>query len=139
MKKIILSYKVPCPTKPLIQLFSELKEYAKIHPLISKAKETVTKQNKYRITEKPFKYLPISISYFATVKSSVNEIEYSISKIPLSKLTIKYIFLSFDYKTTEIKCFLELESTLIGKSILFRKLIKSQDELMNSLPQYFKK
>lgn len=135
----MLSYIVPFPTKPLFQLFSDLKEYAKVHPLILNAKETVTNQNKYRITEKPFKYLPIRISYYATVNSSVNEIEYFISKIPLSKLTIKYTFLSSDSKTTEIKCLIELESKLVGKSILFRKLIKAQDELMNSLPQNFKK
>jgi ribosome-associated toxin RatA of RatAB toxin-antitoxin module len=135
----MLSYKVPFPTKSLIELFSDLKEYAKVHPLILNAKGIVTNQNKYRITEKPFRYLPIRISYFVMVNSSTNEIEYSISKIPLSKLTIKYTFLNFDFQTTEIKCLLELKSKLVGKSILFRKIIKAQNELMYSLPQYFNK
>lgn len=135
----MLSYKVPFPTKSLIELFSDLKEYAKVHPLILNAKGIVTNQNKYRITENPFRYLPIRISYFVMVNSSTNEIEYSISKIPLSKLTIKYTFLNFDFQTTEIKCLLELKSKLVGKSILFRKIIKAQNELMYSLPQYFNK
>lgn len=138
MKKTTLSYKVPFPSKSLIETFSDLNKYAQVHPLILKAEKTKIDPNKYKITERPFKYVPIKISYQATVRSNKDEVEYLISKIPFTKLTIKYAFLSLNTETTEIKCSIQLQSKLIGKTILFRKLIKAQNDLMNSLDQYFK-
>lgn len=133
LKKIILSYKVSFSSNSLIKLFSDLKEYAKVHPLILKVKKIEIEQNKYLIIEKPFKYIPIRIRYFATVNSNENGIEYLISNLPLTKLRIKYNILSSDIEESEIQCSIELDSKLIGKSILFRKLIKAQNELMASL------
>ena len=83
--------------------------------------------------------MPFKISYFASIESEENEIIYEVTGIPLSKLKIHYTFTSNEMDETEINCLLQLDSKLLGKQILMRKLEKAQNDLMSSLKKIFQK
>lgn len=139
MKEKQLTYTLPFSKESVIDLFNDLEAYGKLHPLILSVKEIESNPIQYKITERPYKFLPFKIIYYATIHSAGNEIVYSVTGIPLSKLHIKYNLESIENGGTEINCLLQLDSKLVGKQILMNKLIKAQNDLMSSLTHYLKK
>ena len=133
LKEAILSFEVPYSIKSLSEFFNDLRKYAKLHPLILAAEQVGTNPPKFRITEKPFPYLPVKIKYYATIQTTLNEIVYNISGIPFTEIEIRYTLSSLAPQLSRIQCRITLQSKLIGRSILFKKLQSAQNELIKAL------
>ncbi len=91
--KTIKHYNVIGEYSKLNTILTNLEYYGEFHPLI----QTVAKVDRgdvdyteFRIKERPFRWIPISIFYAANVRSSVNRIQYEIIGIPFTKPHIEY-------------------------------------------------
>ncbi len=131
-----IQYKILGNLKTIQNILTDLVYYGKLHPLIqsvTKIKNESIDCKAYRIKERPYSWIPINIFYSAQVKSSENKVEYLISGIPFTKAKINYQLNQINTEETEVIFSLELNSKLIGKRILFNKMIDAQNRLMESI------
>lgn len=114
----------------------DLHQYGRIHPLINgieKIDSSTSEIANYKITERPFNWLPINIQYFASVKSNENAVDYEITGIPFTQGWIHYDLTSLKDEIVEISFNLKITGNWPGKKLLKQKMVKAQDHLMEAI------
>ena len=130
------SYKVFGKLNKLREILVDLKYYGKLHPLIksiNKIEDESKEHVEYEIKERPYKWIPITIKYYAEVRLRQDLIEYRIKGIPVTKVTIKYTLTEVDKQAIRIRFRLKIENNFVGKKILENKMINAQDLLMTAI------
>lgn len=112
-------------------MLNDLKIYGDLHPLIVSVEPL--RPECYKITERPFTWLPFRITYFAEVESSDEQIRYRVTGIPLTQVNIQYSFTKREGGGTEVLFQLNISGFLPGKNILKYMMIKAQDRLMKGI------
>jgi len=136
MKQHIKTYTLDIPIERAQEIFTDITIYADYHPLIISAtlQENINSSNPiYLIKEKPFNGLPFKVKYVAEVKVDENNIEYIISKVPMATPHIIYTFKAIDSQKTKVEFNLQVKGFFLVKSILFNKMKKAQDQLMQQI------
>lgn len=108
--------------------------YGELHPLIKEVTPLFCTKTPevYKIKERPYVWLPLIIYYKACVQIEGQNIVYEVTDIPKSKAKLTYTIFDSN-EGTRVKFQLLLVSNLVGKKILFKKMQKAQDALMNNL------
>jgi len=133
--KIEKHYRLKGKISNVKKILTNLEFYGKLHPLIKSVEiinNKTTECDEYIISEKPYSWIPIQIKYSAKVKSFENKIEYKIEGLPFSTSKITYKLNQLP-EEIQLKFQLVIEGKLIGKSILLKKMIKAQNELINAI------
>jgi len=113
---------------------SDLSAFAALHPLILAVDELDSGDEfkRYRVTEKPFSFLPLKIGYMAAVYPDGPS--YQISGLPLLKATLTYDLEQTGIAATAVGLSLEISG---GFSFLQRvlacKMLSAQDVVMKGL------
>jgi hypothetical protein len=118
--------------------FKDLKLYGVVLLLIREVKflEANELGNTYKIIEQPYRWLPFRITYKAIVSVDGNEIRYTVSGIPWTKVQIQYSFeINELERKTVVKFELQIEGKLLvfGQEVLQNKMMKAQDQLMDAI------
>lgn len=130
------TYDINGSADQLIAILKDLEHYGRLHPLIRSVKpvdQDSSHLDKFKIKERPFKKLPVTIKYFASVESSDSEVNYQLSGIPFTKGHIQYSIIPISSKETQLKFFLQIDNKVFGKKILLKKMIAAQNELIDNL------
>ena len=137
MRRTTQTYLVQQPLEVVVDYLSDLTKFATLHPLIISArlKNVQEKHPSYRIRERPFGFIPISIGYFATVIQGDEIIKYEITGLPLNKPQFVYYLTEVEAEKTEVL----LDLTILGlpgiENILMAMMTGAQDEIMLKLNQ----
>jgi len=118
------------------EIFSDLKKFGQYHPLIKSVEllnSATRKLAEFKITERPFNWMPINIQYNAQVLSGEDLIEYKISGVPLLKPALKYMLEPKDEMLTKINFDLKIKGFPIANRILMFKMVKAQDALVKAI------
>lgn len=119
----------------LREILIDLIYFGKLHPLIKKV-EKLNSSNKgsyYKISERPYSWLPVRVNYNALVSHSSEVISYEISNLPMTSATINYQLGSLDSNLIDVDFHLEIKSRAPGKKILQNKMLNAQDRLMDAI------
>lgn len=115
-----------------IAILEDLEYYGKLHPLITEVQQLDSVL--YRIKEKPYPKIPVTIKYNATITKTGNEISYHVTDLPWSEAFITYV-VTEEKDEVVINFILRIESRLLGKKVLFRKMISAQDKVMAGIEE----
>lgn len=119
------------------EIFSNLKAYGDFHPLIHKVTPLEKVVNDdftfFKIHERPYSWLPIKISYFALVCRKDQTIEYTIKGIPFSQPKVSYQLTSLSSHSTQLDYKLNIKGLPIIRSILKKKMVQAQEDLIVSI------
>ncbi len=130
-----ITYNLNAKLKDIKPYFLDIRQYAKLHPLITKAEREKDKEpDRFTIYEKPFNWLPIRIKYSCKVIDKGGFIIYHVFGLPFKNVTLSYLFQEQD-DLIDIDFLIEIDSILPGKFILIRKMIDAQNKLMKSLQE----
>ena len=133
-----LTYLISAPLSTVKSTLGDMKKYGALHPLIKSVTNTegdAKQLHNFRIKEKPFTWLPITIFYEAELMTTNDTIEYHITGIPLTKAYLHYDFNKISETETEVIFNLKIKSKLPGKKILQYKMIKAQNQLIEAIRQ----
>lgn len=129
------TYTINTSSDIITEILKDLQSYGNFHPLIRKVEKLSSSESGtlYKITERPFKWIPYNIKYTADLTSKNSNIQYEISGMPLTKAYISYQLIQKSKKQTSVQFQLIIASKLPGSRLLLNKMISAQDQLMNSI------
>ena len=115
--------------------FANFEKFADLHPLFIKVERL--NSTSFKIYEKPFNWLPITIKYRAEIELEENAVYYKAIGLPYKNITLSYTFndnspsIQIDYKVV-------IKSILPGKFILLNMMFKAQDQVVKNLQENLK-
>lgn len=130
--KVDKKYKLAGNLIEVQSLLTDIQLYGKLHPLITQVQHVEDVTQKYKIWEKPLSWFPITIQYGVKVKSYNNIVEYNITEIPFTTVSIKYELVQTGISETEASFSLQITKGLIGKKMLLNQMVAAQNQLMES-------
>lgn len=126
-----LQFSVDKPSAEVVPLFTDLKKYVELHPLM--VKTNLVKPNSYKLYERPFAWMPFSITYFAHVTQAGNEVSYVLDGIPFTKATFNYEFIEQSAGQTLVNLTISLRGLPVASSIIMRLMTDAQEVIFGSI------
>jgi len=115
----------------LLSIFGNLQNFAEAHPLIvSISKEE--KNGYFKVKEKPFSLIPISIYYSVKPLLEHNQVTFMVKGLPLLKPTLHYRFRELK-DSTELIFTIHIKGFIGANQYLAYKMTKAMDELIENI------
>lgn len=132
MKKISRTYILDKNESELRSFLIDLVAFGALHPLIFFVKkETGLGDNLvFRIYEKPYSMLPLTINYTVKVVEEGERIIYHITGVPMHDVSIFYIIKSLDENKTQVELNIVVKGIPLNESLMLKKMINAQDHIM---------
>lgn len=111
--------------------FINMKNYVKLHPLMIKT--DLVSENKYKLYEKPFAWLPFKVTYFANVSASNNTVSYVLNGIPFTKAHFDYNFTATSATTTTVNLTIQLNGLPLVNQIIMKLIVDAQHTIFEAL------
>ena len=135
MRRVVKTYQINRPLRSVKDSFTDLTKYAKLHPLVVSADliDAESEVSIYRIREKPFRSLPISIGYCTRVIQGEDTIKFEFTGLPFNKPQIVYYLSEPGQGKTEVRLDLTLLGLPLVENVLLLMMMAAQDEIMSKL------
>jgi hypothetical protein len=133
MPTLSKSFRLPFSLEKVSEILYNLKLYGGYHPLIKSCKLVEGSNDHYQVNEQPFLWLPLKITYAATVLKKDNLITYQLSDIPLHKAEMTFFLTEPEQQLTQVDVRINVKGPIIIANYLLAKIRNAQIETFTNI------